>query len=234
MSHEKIKDSLQTFGLTGKEAEAYILLAKSGPLTGVSLAKYMKRNKGQVYRLLKSLQKRGLVESTLESPTRFLAVSFETALDMFAKAKRDEAMSIEEKTKELLNDWKKINQNTIEPTFEKFTVITGTRKIFNRISNIIEETKGQLCCISTVQELLLAEQRGLFDSIFENSLRSKIEINFLTDIAEQNVKAMKLLLDRIQKARVNVKVKNPELGIKLSPRMVIRDNEELIFSIPLR
>ena len=32
----------------------------------------------------------------LESPARFLAVPFETALDMFAKAKRDEAILIEE------------------------------------------------------------------------------------------------------------------------------------------
>ena len=80
MSQEKIKDTLKSFGLTGKEAEAYIVLAKSGPLTGNDLSRIMDRNKGQVYRLLKSLQKRGLVESTLESPTRFLAVSFEKAL----------------------------------------------------------------------------------------------------------------------------------------------------------
>ena len=113
LSKEKIKDALKNFGLTEKEADAYILIAKSGPIKGVDISKLMKRNKGQVYRLLKSLQKRGLVESSFESPTRFFAVPFETALDLFAKTKRDEAALIEESTKDLLKDWKKINKTTL-------------------------------------------------------------------------------------------------------------------------
>ena len=231
LSQEKIKDALRSFGLAQKEADMYILLAKGGPLKGGEIARHMKRNKGQVYRLLKILQKKGLVESTLESPTRFVAVPFKTVIDLFVKKKQDEVALIEESTKDLLNDWSKINKTTINPSLEKFIVINGTHKILNRISKMINETKSQLFSISTVQELLRADQMGFFDAIFDNKLGSKIQFRFLTDLSDQEVNAMKNLLERIPKAGVNVKGRNPELGLNMFPRMVIRDNEEILFSI---
>ena len=181
MSLKKIKDALQSFGLSQKEAETYILLAKGGPLKGGDIANRMKRNKGQIYRLLKILQKKGLVETTLESPTRFTAIPFETALDLFAKTKQEEAFLIEKSTKELLNDWKKIHKTLPKISFEKFAVINGTRKINHKISKMINETKTQLSGISTIRELLQAEQMGLFDNVPNNSSSSKIQYRFLTD-----------------------------------------------------
>ena len=62
LSRDTIVDVLKNFGLTEKEVEAYILVAKRGALKGGEIAKQMRRNKGQVYRILASLQKKGLVE----------------------------------------------------------------------------------------------------------------------------------------------------------------------------
>lgn len=231
MSQEKIKNALQKFGLTGKEAETFILLGKNGPMKGLDIAKQMKRNKGQVYRLLMSLQKRGLVESTLESPTRFIAVSFEKALDMFAEAKRDEAALIEETTKDLISDWKKIGKTKIERTLEKFVVINGTRKTLQKISEMIKETRNQLWGILTVQELIRIEQMGLLDAKFGNKEDSKVEFRFVTDISGQNVKVIKPLLEKIIPDEISIKERNPDLGFKLTPRLVIRDNEEMLLSI---
>ena len=90
MDKEPIKKVLKSFGLTEKETEVYIFLAKQGVLRGRKIAKQMKKDKGQVYRILKSLQKKGLVESTLEFPTRFTAVPFEKVLDLFIKSKQEE------------------------------------------------------------------------------------------------------------------------------------------------
>ena len=96
---------------------------------------------------------------------------------------------------------------------------------------MIKETKNQLCSITTVYELLKAEQMGVFDSVFDNSLDSKIHFRFLTDISNQNVEMIKTLMERIPSTGVSVKARNPELGLRLSPRMFIRDNKEIIFSI---
>ena len=97
-----IKKTLQNIGLSEKEAQLYIFLGKKGPLKGGTISKQLKLNKGQVYRTIKSLQKKGLIEATLEYPTRFSAVPFERVIDSFIKSKREEVNQIEETKKDLL------------------------------------------------------------------------------------------------------------------------------------
>ena len=125
MAEEPIRKVLKNFGLTEKEAEVYIFLAKHGVLKGGEIAKGIKTDKAEVYRILKSLQTKGLLESTLEAPTRFTTVTFETVLDLFVKAKRDEAALIESTKKDLLSDWKNIQQNQTRTSIRK---VCGDRR----------------------------------------------------------------------------------------------------------
>ena len=88
MSEETIKEILNEFGLTNREAEIYIFLAKYGVHKGGEISKQTKLPKSLVYRVLKRLERKGVVETTLESPTRFTAMPFETVLEMNIKTKR--------------------------------------------------------------------------------------------------------------------------------------------------
>lgn len=234
MTEEKIRAVLRDFGVTKKEAEIYLFLAKHGSLTGGEITKRSKTHKAGVYRTLASLQRKGLVTPTLESPARFTAVNFESLIDLNIRAKQEEARKLESARKELLGYWRNIRQPTAEPTMEKFTVIEGNRKIYPKISQMITETKSQLSTISTVQGLLRAETLGLFDVMLSHPLRKQIQFRFLTDLSIQNLKAVKNLLKKIPKTKFNLKGRNPQLGLQLAPRMVIRDNEEIVFFITPR
>ena len=97
----------------------------------------MKIDKAEVYRVLTNLQTKGLVEKTLEAPTRFTATPFERAIDSFIKYKRDEANLVEKTKNELIKDWKHITRAAEHPSFEKFVVIEGWRKIYPRISQMM-------------------------------------------------------------------------------------------------
>ena len=231
MGDGKVRSVLKNFGLTEKETEVYIFLAKHGVQRSGEIAKGIKTHRAEVYRMLKSLQTKGLVQSTLESPIRFTTVPFETALDSFIKIKREEVTSVENARQELLNDWKSISKTRVELPLEKFTVIEGNRRIYPKILQMIQETETQLSVISTVAGLLRADQFGLFEAILENPLRSKIQCRFLTELSHRNLDAAKALLKRIPKTGLDFKGRNPELGLQLSPRMVIRDEEEILFFI---
>ena len=231
MGDEKVKKVLKGFGVTEKEAEVYIFVAKHGVLRSGEIVKNSKMHKADVYRILKSLQTKGLVESTLESPTRFIAVPFETVLDSLIKAKRDEAALIESTKQDLLSDWKNISQTSLEPPVEKFTVIEGNHKIYAKILQMTKESKQQLSAITTVPGLARADQFGVLDAAFNHPLKDKIQFRFLTDLSSQNLNALKTLLRRVPKIGFNFKGRNPDLGLQLSPRMVIRDDEEIIFFI---
>jgi len=231
LGDETIRKVLRDFGATEKEAEVYIFLAKHGALRSIEISKRIKAHKEEVYRILKSLQTKGLAESTMEFPTRFIAVPFETVLDSFIKIKREEVTSVENARQELLNDWKSISKTGVELPLEKFVVIEGNRRIYPKILQMVQETRNHLSAVSTVAGLLRADQFGLFDAIFGNPFKSKIKFRFLTELFPQNLDAAKALLKRIPRTGFDFKGRNPELGLQLSPRMVIRDEEEILFFI---
>lgn len=234
LSENGIKKVLMDFGLTEKETEIYIFLARHGALRGGEVSKRTKTHRGLIYRILGSLQSKGLVETTLESPARFTAVQFEKFIDLSIKAKQEEAAQLESTKSELLNYWKKLSTSEAEPTPEKFVVIEGKQKIFLKISQMIKETNSQFSATITVSALARADQYGLFESVIDHPLKSRIQFRFLTELNEQNLNATKTLLKKIPKIPLQIKSRNSEIGLRLSPRIVIRDEAEILFFITPR
>ena len=79
--------------------------------------------------------------------------------------------------------------------------------------------------------MIRADQLGLLDASFKNKLQSKVQFRLLTHLTEKNVRAMKALLKETPKAELRFKIRNPNLGLRWFPRMVIRDQEEVVFFI---
>jgi len=230
VSKKTIRTVLRNFGLTQKEAEIYIFLAKHGVLSGGEISKRTKTHRGLIYRILKSLQKKGVVESTLESPVRFSSVSFEKILDDNIKAKQQEAVLLEKAKDSLLNDWENISKTKKESNIGKFMIIEGNRKIYLKISQMINETKNQMLMISSVRGLCRSEQYGIFERTHNHQAKSKTKFRFLTELSNKNTNAMKILRPKL-KTEVNLRVTNSDSAFTLLPRMVIRDEDEALFFI---
>jgi len=234
VSQEKVLRALEELGLTRLDARIYVFLAKKGPKKAKDIDSLLRIAKQQLYPSLKSLQSKGLVNATLERPARFSAVSFEKALDLFAKAKMEEAKSIQRSKDNFLSDWQSILIEKAEDKSAKFTVIEGRKYVYSKIQQMIQETKSSFSFVSTVPSLARADQFGLFDAAFSHPLKSKIRFRFLTEISDKNVNAVKLLLKRTPMGGLNLEGKTPDLGLKLCPRMVIKDDEEALFFIDHR
>jgi sugar-specific transcriptional regulator TrmB/pimeloyl-ACP methyl ester carboxylesterase len=230
VSRKIIKEALKDFGLTQKEAEIYIFLAKHGILTGGEISKQTEMHRPVVYSILKSLQKKGVVESTLESPIRFLAIPFEKIIDENIRKKQEETIQLEKAKMGLLDDWNKIYGRKIEPDVGTFFVIKGNRKIYSKISQMIIETRNNFSAILTVQELVRNEQFGVFDSIYNHFLKSQIKFHFITELSHQNLGAIKLLYPKLKEG-LSLKARASISSFSVLPRMVIRDNEEALFFI---
>ncbi|HLN89599.1 MAG TPA: helix-turn-helix domain-containing protein [Candidatus Binatia bacterium] len=106
MRQEKLLKALVSFGLTEVDAKIYLLLAIEGTQKGRNLAKVLKLRKQQLYRSLKRLQKKGVINATLEHPARFSAVSLEKILDFLIEAKKNQALALQESREDLLVRWK--------------------------------------------------------------------------------------------------------------------------------
>jgi len=230
LKQQKIKEALRKFGLTEKEAEVYIFLGKKGPSKIGIITKQLKMNRGQIFRILKNLQKKGLVEATLEYPTRYATVSFEKVLDSLINTKREEVFQIEKAKNDLLSDWKKISQTELEPSLERFAVIEGNKKIYRKLSKMVKETTRKFSMTLSVSDLCRAEQLGIFDLVYEHQKNSKSRFRILTQLKEPSLKAIKLVKAKLKPA-IDFRGMDPSLGLPKCSRMVIRDNDELLLFI---
>ena len=231
MGTEKVQKVLSNLGLTDKEAELYIFLAKHEPLRSGEISKGIRTHRVEVYRMLKSLQTKGAVQATLESPTRFTTVPLETILDSFIKAKREETALMESTKQSVLKDWRNISKIDLKYSLEKFMVIQGNKKIYSKILQMTKEVKTQLSLVIPISGLARADHFGILESMFNDPSKDKIKFRLLTELPDENLDTIKSFFERILKMGIDIKGRNPNLGLKLSPRMVLRDKEEILLFI---
>jgi sugar-specific transcriptional regulator TrmB len=222
--------TLANLGFDQVDAQIYVYLAKKGMQKASDICKALKLTKQQFYPSIKQLQNKGIVSSTIEHPARFSALPFEKVLDLFIKTKMEETRHLQQSKEAILSNWQKLDLAETEAT-AKFTVIEGRSYIYTKIQQMIQEAKDRVLAITTVPSLMQADQRDLFNIGFSHPLKSKIQFRFLAELAEQNVSAMKAFLKETENDKVNVEVRNPDLGLRLFPQLVIRDEEEALFFI---
>lgn len=221
----EIVSVLRDFGLTEKEAEVYLFLAKTGVQRAGEVSKRLKMHKAQVYRILEVLQSRGLAEATLEFPARFVPISFEHFLDMTIRAKREETFQLETRKSKLLTRWRSIMPDTPSPRQAKFTVIKGRENIYSRILDSIEHANMEVLAMTDSIGIIRSEQAGIFDLTEKNDVRFRI----LTNVSKENYRFVKAVLQKTLSKHFEIEGRHKDLGAKPYPRFVIRDNEEIVF-----
>ena len=214
------------FGLTDRQVEIYLFLAKTGPYIASHLSTSLNIHRTEIYQILKELQKKGLVESTLEFPKRFTAIPFERALNLLIKAKKDEVEYLEKDKDRLLSMWESIEVRKPETLSEKFMLLKGRDRIFSRISQMIEEMHNEFWIMTTSLGIVRLEIAGLIDDIVKRNARFRI----LTNISQENMATVRRIRSTIE-THPSMEVRHVEFGVKLFPRIVIKDGKETILFI---
>jgi len=102
---------LRRFGFSKADAQVYIYLAKKGPRGEIDLCKALKLTSKQLDIILKNLQSKGLITTTIAQAKLFSALSFEIVLDQLVKSHIQHASAITENKEELLARWRSSIQN---------------------------------------------------------------------------------------------------------------------------
>ena len=80
MSNDENTDLLLGLGLTLNQAKVYLAILKLEKTTATEIAKFSKVRREDVYRILPSLEKMGLIERLLGKPTHIRATPISDAL----------------------------------------------------------------------------------------------------------------------------------------------------------
>ena len=100
--------AIMDLGLSELDAQVYIYLAMNGPHKARDLIDKMELYKEQLYRCLKNLKEKDIVESSSDFPALFSAIPFEKVLDLLAQIKREQAEALKEINEYMMENWEKL------------------------------------------------------------------------------------------------------------------------------
>ena len=233
VSQEKMLKVLTELGLKKTEAKIYFYLSKRGPKQAHEIMKALNMKKQQLYPSIKSLQNKAIIKSPLDRPARFSAIPFENVLDLFARAKMEEAKMIRRNKEKILSDWESINLPPLKRSSVFLNVIKGRKYVYSKIQQMIQETTSQFSAISDLSDLIRSEQFGVLDTIQSHPKKSVIKFRIITEAPKHYLKAIKKLSKSIS-PQLELKALNTNVGSSLVPRMVIRDNNEILYFVTER
>ena len=232
MSEKDVTKFLQILGLSKREIQVYMFLAKSGVQSTSFVAKRLKMERVQAYRTFKKLQEKGFIEATLERPTRFTIVPFEALVDNFINVKKNEVANLNEQKQNLLTAWQSISAPESEYPVAKFSIITGKKKIHSKMLNMIEQAKSEVIILTTALGLIQEDTAGIFDAFLSPSDSHNSLTQIITEIGPENLKVVERIDRNIEEDRLNIKLRHVGMSTKFFPRFLIKDEEEAILYAP--
>jgi sugar-specific transcriptional regulator TrmB len=232
LSEKDVMRFLQVLGLSKREIQVYMFLAKSGVQSTSFVAKRLKMERVQAYRTFKKLQEKGFIEATLERPTRFTIVPFSVLVDNYITAKKNEVTNLNEQKQNLLTAWQSISAPESEYPVAKFSIITGKKKIHSKMLNMIEEAKSEVIVLTTALGLIQEDIAGIFDAAVEPSQHRGVQVQILTDVSLENFKVVERIDRNIFEDKLNIKLRHVTMSPKFFPRFLIKDEEEAILYAP--
>jgi sugar-specific transcriptional regulator TrmB/CBS domain-containing protein len=228
MSEKDVTKFLQALGLSKREIEVYMFLAKRGVQSTSFVSKKLRMERVHAYRTFKRLQEKGFIEATLERPTRFTVVPFEGLLESFINAKKTEVNNLDEQKESLLASWRTISAPESEYTIAKFSVIIGKKKIHSKMLNMVEESKKGVLVLTTGLGLIQEDIAGVFDGILHSALERNVQFKIITDISQKNLAIAESIDKEISTKNVDVECRHVNLNSKFFPCFLIKDGEEAI------
>ena len=223
---------LNELGLSAQEAKVYLYLSKSGTQKAIEISKYLKIHKVEVYRFLKNLENKGLVESTLERPTRFAAAPFEEVLDDLISKRRKITTALQDQKEKILRHWDAMNVEKMPVKSERFMVLSGRENVYLKILNLVRHAQREVLGITTDVGLLHGDQNGILSQgITEAAERSRaipVSARLLTPITKANLEIAKSLERMLRNRGIRVDIRHFTINVKFGPRLVIRDDEEAV------
>lgn len=185
---------LTELGLTSCEARVYIAIASMGTCTAKSISKSAKVTKPDVYRSLKTLQERALIEKIISSPTLFKALPVSETISLLLERKDKEYKLLREKSKQLKRTFRiSIVQPELQESEQQFILISGKEAELDRRR---KETRNAKKSIDMINSWKRFPQTAFFyaeDN--KEALKRGVKIRVITEEAENNANISKVYED---------------------------------------
>jgi sugar-specific transcriptional regulator TrmB len=142
-------ETLTQLGLTFNQARVYLALVKYGAATAKEIAKNTHITRQDIYRVMPTLQKAGLVELTLITPTKFEAIPIEQGIAMLLKRKAIEHRKLEESAQEVVHKLENYKASPAADSDSQFIIIPEKEAHLKKVKKLTGSVKKTLDIVTS-------------------------------------------------------------------------------------
>jgi len=219
-----IEEMLSKFGLLKNEIKVYLYLARAGEKKAGEIAEAISLHRTETYRILRDLEKKGIIFSIFEKPLKFTAVPLDKAIDLLVDVQKVRIRLLEKEKTSLVNLWLSIPQPKIEKAKrELFQMLEGEQQVILKAEELLEKTEREFQIFAPNNYL-----SQLFYSDFTDRLKSKLnklEITLLTENSPKSLYFMEQMNWPKENCQTVDASKHPDL-----PCFMISDQKELLIA----
>jgi sugar-specific transcriptional regulator TrmB len=188
---QALVEKLQAFGLSSKEGHLYVILLKYGPKTTGELAKLLHSYRVDIYRLLEMLTEKGMVEESVEKPTKYAAVAAEAALTEAMMQHAYELRWMEENRDQVLKLAQEyLSSETRGDELYTFKVIKGRSNTLAITEQLVSTAEARITFISSLTGLSILSTSGILEHCI-NAVDRGVRVKFITEVLSKNVSSVR-------------------------------------------
>ncbi len=222
-SMETIEKALRGLGLSKNEVKVYVYLARTGEHKASEISEALSLHRTETYRILRDLEKRGLISSVFEKPLKFIATPFEKALDILIETKRMKLNLLEKKRQNLVNIWLSLPKPEVElERKEVFQILEGEEQISLKADEILGKAEKEILVFISENDIANFYHSGFLDRL-EKASKKGVNVQLLINYSPKTCFF-------IEKTKLK-KTKYSRLNSDELPTFIMSDDEQLLLLI---
>jgi sugar-specific transcriptional regulator TrmB len=184
-------EKLEAFGLSTKEAHLYVILLKYGPKTTGELAKLLHSYRVDIYRLVETLTEKGMVEESVEKPTKYAAVAVEAALMGATMQRAYELRWMEENRDQVLELAQQyLSSEALADDLYTFKVIKGRSNTLVMTEQLVNTAETCILLVSSLIGISTLSTSGILEHCI-NAAERGVRVRFITEILPRNISSVR-------------------------------------------
>ncbi|KON29563.1 hypothetical protein AC482_06180 [miscellaneous Crenarchaeota group-15 archaeon DG-45] len=177
-----IKRSLNNFDLSKNEVRVYLFLARFGAQKAQRIAEALGIHRTEAYKILRRLERQGLVSCVFERPMKFIAAPFDKGLESLIEEKRHLIDQLERRKKELLDIWFSLPKaDKVRTPSETLQVLEGRRQISVKANELVNGCEREILMAVADKSLLWLYNSPFFDDLEKTAKKRRLDIRVLTN-----------------------------------------------------
>jgi len=221
---EIIEKTFCRLGLSKNEVKVFMCLARTGEHKASEISEALSLHRTETYRILRDLEKKGLVVSVFEKPLKFIATPFEKALDVLIETKKMRVNLLERKKESLVNLWLSLPQPEIESERkEVFQILEGEEQIILKADELLNNVEKEVLIFISEHDIANFYHSGILDKLEKMSKKS-VGMKLLTNYSPKSCFFIEKI--KLKKAKYSLSTVDDEL-----PTYILADDGQLLLLI---